>query len=169
MDFEGESVVSLVNKYNNLLVVKTLSKSYSLAGLRVGFAIGNKELIDGMNKVKNSFNSYPIDMLSQIGAMEAIKDVKYLDETRHMIISTRAKTAKALIELGFTVLDSKANFLFIIHKEKKAEDIFKYLKENKILARYFKKPRLDNGLRVTIGTEEEMKEFIETITKFVKG
>lgn len=168
VDFGGESVVSLVNEYNNLLVVETLSKSYSLAGLRVGFAIGNKELIDGMNRVKNSFNSYPIDMLAQIGATEALKDTKYLNETRNMIISTRQETTKALKELGFTVLDSKTNFLFIIHKEKKAEEIFDFLRENKILVRYFKKPRLDNGLRVTIGTDGEMKKFIEIITKFVK-
>jgi len=169
VDFGGESVELLVKQYNNLLVVKTLSKSYSLAGLRVGFAIGNKDLIDGMNRVKDSFNSYPIDMLAQIGATEALKDTKYLNETRNVIISTREETVKALIELGFTVLDSKTNFLFIIHKDKKAEDIFKYLRENKILVRYFKKPRLDNGLRVTIGTNEEMKKFVEIVTKFVKG
>lgn len=168
VDFGGESVVSLVNKYDNLLVVKTLSKSYSLAGIRVGFAIGNKNLIDGMNRVKNSFNSYPIDMLAQIVATEAIQDTKYLNETRNMIIATREKITKKLRELEFTVLDSKTNFLFIIHKEKKAEDIFKFLRENKILVRYFKKPRLDNGLRVTIGTDEEMNKFIEVITKLVK-
>jgi len=162
-DFGEETVLPLINKYNNLIVVRTLSKSYSLAGLRVGFAIGNKELINGMNRVKDSFNSYPIDMLAQIGAIEAIKDVDYLNEKIDIIISTREKTKKALIELGFTVLNSKTNFLFITHKEKQAEDIFKYLKENKILVRYFKKPRLDNWIRVTIGTNEEMGKFIGII------
>jgi len=168
IDFGGESVVYLVNKYNNLLVVKTLSKSYSLAGIRVGFAIGNKELIAGMNRVKNSFNSYPIDILAQIGAIEAIQDTEYFNITRNMIIATRETVAEKLKELGFTVLNSKTNFLFITHKEKNAEDIFKFLKENKILVRYFKKPRLDNGLRVTIGTDKEMNKFIEIMNKFVK-
>lgn len=168
VDFGGETVIPLVKKYNNLIVVRTLSKSYSLAGLRVGFGIGNKELVDGMNRVKNSFNSYPVDMLAQICSNEAINDTKYLNKTRNMIIATREETAKRLKEIGFTVLDSKTNFLFIIHKEKKAEDIFKYLKENRILVRYFKKPRLDNGIRVTIGTKEEMETFVEKIKEFVK-
>lgn len=169
VDFGGESVVSLVNKYNNLLVVKTLSKSYSLAGLRVGFAIGNKELIDGMNRVKDSFNSYPIDIIAQLAAKEAIEDIEYFNKTRNMIISTKERVSKELVNLGFNVLDSKANFLFIQHKEKYAEDIFNYLRENKILVRYFKKPRLDNRLRVTIGTDEQMDKFISCISKLVLG
>lgn len=163
MDFGEESVVSLVNEYENLLVTRTLSKSYSLAGLRIGFAIGNKDLIEGMNRIKNSFNSYPIDRIAQIAAIEAIKDVEYFNETKSMIIATRERIACELEKLGFIVLDSKTNFLFIRHKEKKAEEIFKILKENKILVRYFKKPRLDNGLRVTIGTDKEMDEFIKIL------
>lgn len=163
MDFGEESVVSLVNEYENLLVTRTLSKSYSLAGLRIGFAIGNKDLIEGMNRIKNSFNSYPIDRIAQIAAIEAIKDVEYFNQTKSLIIATRERIACELEKLGFIVLDSKTNFLFIRHKEKKAEEIFKILKENKILVRYFKKPRLDNGLRVTIGTDKEMDEFIKIL------
>lgn len=163
MDFGEESVVSLVNKYENLLVTRTLSKSYSLAGLRIGFAIGNKNLIEGMNRIKNSFNSYPIDRIAQITAIEAIKDIEYFNKTKDMIIRTRERISSELKELGFIVLDSKTNFLFISHKEKAAEEIFKILKENKILVRYFKKPRLDNWLRVTIGTDKEMDELIRIL------
>jgi len=163
MDFGEESVVSFVNEYENLLVTRTLSKSYSLAGLRIGFAIGNKNLIEGMNRIKNSFNSYPIDRIAQIAAIEAIKDIEYFNKTKDMIIATRERILSELKELGFIVLDSKTNFLFIRHKEKSAEEIFKILKENKILVRYFKKPRLDNWLRVTIGTDKEMDEFIRVL------
>jgi len=163
MDFGEESVVSFVNEYENLLVTRTLSKSYSLAGLRIGFAIGNKNLIEGMNRIKNSFNSYPIDRIAQIAAIEAIKDIEYFNKTKDMIIATRERILSELKKLGFIVLDSKTNFLFIRHKEKVAEEIFKILKENKILVRYFKKPRLDNWLRVTIGTDKEMDEFIRVL------
>lgn len=167
VDFGGETVVPLVNKYDNILIVRTLSKSYSLAGMRVGFAVGSKELIEGMNRVKNSFNSYPIDAIAQIVAEKAIEDVNYFNETRNRIINTRDRIANELTKLGFKVLNSKTNFLFITHTKKSAEDIFNYLKEEKILVRYFKKPRLDNSLRVTIGTDEQMDRFIECISKFV--
>ena len=103
-----------------------------------------------------------------LGAIEAIKDIEYLNKIIDMIIKTREKTKKELKELGFTVLDSSTNFLFIIHESEKTEDIFKYLKEAKILVRYFKKPRLENGLRVTIGTEDEMNKLIQVINKYLK-
>ena len=166
VDFGGETVVSLIKKYNNLVVIRTLSKSYSLAGLRIGFAIGNEELINGMNKVKNSFNSYPIDSISQTMAKEAIDDNEYFEKTRNMIIETRERTKCELRKLGFEVLDSKTNFLFIQHKSAKAIDIFTYLKKNKILVRYFNKNRLENFLRVTIGTDKEMEEFLRCISDF---
>ena len=167
VDFGGETVVSLINKYNNLLVIRTLSKSYSLAGLRVGFAIGNKELIKGMNKIKNSFNSYPIDFIAQTLAVEAIKDVEYFDKTRNMIIDTKERIRKELENIGFTVLDSKTNFLFIMHKNKKAEDIYNDLRKNKVLVRFFNKPKINNWLRVTIGTDEQMDRFIKIIKEIV--
>lgn len=163
VDFGGETAVSLINQYNNLLVIRTLSKSYSLAGLRVGFAIGNKELINGMNKIKNSFNSYPIDFVAQTLAIEAIKDVEYFDKTRNMIIDTKQRIRRQLENIGFTVLDSKTNFLFIMHKDKKAEDIFNDLRKNKVLVRFFNKPKINNWLRVTIGTDEQMDRFIKII------
>lgn len=168
VDFGGESVVDLIKKYNNLLVVKTLSKSYSLAGLRVGFAIGNEVLINGMNKIKNSFNSYPIDMIAQIIAKEAITDIEYFNSNVNKVVKTREWVIYELRKLGFNVLDSKTNFVFIIHNKKSAKEIFDKLKENKILVRYFNKEKIDNGLRVTIGTDEEMRKFIEVVKKIVK-
>lgn len=168
VDFGGESAVPLVKKYNNILIVRTLSKSYSLAGIRIGFAIGNEQLIRGMNRVKNSFNSYPIDAIAQVVAKEAIEDDEYFEETRNKIISTRNKTREKLIELGFEVPESKANFLFIKHNKVNAKQIFEYLKNNKILVRYFEKPRIDKYLRVTIGTDKEMDSFIECIKKIIK-
>ncbi len=168
VDFGGETVVKLIEKYKNLLVVRTLSKSYSLAGLRVGFAIGDKELIDGMNKIKNSFNSYPIDMIAQIIAEEAIKDIDYFEQNINKVIKTRHWVTEKLKLLGFDVLESKTNFLFIIHHQKSAKEIFDKLKSNKILVRYFNKEKINNGLRVTIGTDEEMKIFVECVKKIVK-
>lgn len=168
VDFGRETVVKLIEKYKNLLVVRTLSKSYSLAGLRVGFAIGDKELIDGMNKIKNSFNSYPIDMIAQIIAEEAIKDIDYFEQNINKVIKTRHWVTEKLKLLGFDVLESKTNFLFIIHHQKSAKEIFDKLKSNKILVRYFNKEKINNGLRVTIGTDEEMKIFVECVKKIVK-
>lgn len=165
VDFGAETCIPLINKYNNLLVIRTLSKSYSLAGMRVGFAIGSKELIEGMNRVKNSFNSYPIDKIAQVIANEAIKDIKYFNETRNKIILTRDRIAKELKKRGVYVLDSKTNFLFISNPKISAENMFKKLKENMILVRYFKKQNIDNYLRVTIGTDEEMDKFLEVIDK----
>lgn len=166
--FGGESVTNLIKKYKNLLVVTTLSKSNSLAGLRVGFAIGHKDLISGMNKIKNCINSYPIDRISQICGQEAIKDEKYFNKIINKVCIQREKTKEELIKLGFKCLDSKANFLFAIHNKYKAEDIFLFLNKNKILVRYFKKPRLENGLRITIGKPKEMKKLIKCIEKYIK-
>ena len=169
VDFGGESCFSLVKKYKNLLVVRTLSKSYSLAGMRIGFAIGDKTLIEGMNRVKNSFNSYTIDRIAQIAGIEAIKDNKYFNETINKIINTRNKVSKELKQMGFKVLDSKTNFLFVSNSRISAEKIFNILKENKILVRYFKVKRLDNFIRITIGTEKEMNKLIEVLkTEVIK-
>jgi histidinol-phosphate aminotransferase len=167
IDFGGESAVRLLNKYPNLLIVQTLSKSRSLAGLRVGFALGSKDLIQGLNSIKNSINSYTLDRLALVGALEAFKDNDYFEETRKKIIATRGKTAIALKDLGFTALPSKTNFLLISHPILKAEDLFAELKERAILVRYFRLPRIDNFLRVSIGSEEEMKIFLENIKEIV--
>ena len=168
VDFGAESCIPLLSKYDNLLIVRTLSKSYSLAGMRIGFGVGSKKLIDGMNRIKDSFNSYPIDSLAQVAAKAAIEDKLYFEETINKIINTRSRVIARLRSLGFEVLESKTNFLFISHPKKSAEELFKRLKENKILVRYFKKPRLDSFLRVTIGTDEQMDELIKVIKEEVK-
>ena len=168
IDFGGESAVKLIDRYPNLLVVHTLSKSRSLAGLRVGFALGHEELICGLDKVKNSFNSYTLDRLAMAGAIEAIKDKSYFEKTRQMVMATRERVVEKLREDGFFVIDSRANFIFISHPRVAAQDIFLELKAKGILVRYFKRPRIDNFLRVSIGNDEEMDQFIKAISEIVK-
>ena len=165
IDFANvESAVSLSPKYENLLVVRTFSKSHSLAGLRVGYAIGNPTLIGGLNRVKDAFNSYPLDSLAQIGAAAAISDRDYWDKTRKRIIATREKTAERLCELGYRTLDSQANFLFVEAKD--AKKLYEHLFNSKILVRYWDKPRISGFLRVTIGTDSEMEAFIGCVKRF---
>ncbi|GGG85338.1 histidinol-phosphate transaminase [Paenibacillus radicis (ex Gao et al. 2016)] len=167
IDFGGESAAKLVNDYPNVLVVQTLSKSRSLAGLRVGWALGSEELIDGLNRVKNSFNSYTIDRLALAGAIAAIKDEAYFQETAAKVNATRDAVAAELKSIGFHVTDSKANFVFISHPNVDAEAIFLQLREQGILVRYFKQPRIDRFLRVTIGTDEEMEAFLKAVRGIV--
>ncbi|HHW31185.1 MAG TPA: histidinol-phosphate transaminase [Clostridiaceae bacterium] len=163
VDFGAESTVELIKNYPNLLIIRTFSKSHSLAGLRIGFALGNEELIQGLSRIKNSINSYTIDRIAMAGAMEAIKDYEYFKSTSRKIINTRERIIVKLKELGFNVVDSKANFVFISHPVIPAVDIFNKLKERGILVRYFNKPRIDNYLRVTIGTDEQMDCFLEEV------
>ncbi|MCP4596867.1 histidinol-phosphate transaminase [Neptuniibacter sp.] len=165
VDFGASSAVELTKKYDNVLVIQTLSKSRSLAGMRVGFAIGHEDLIAGLERVKNSFNSYPLDMLAIESSVAAIKDVAYFEETTQKIIETREWTAERLAEFGFISLPSKANFLFTSHRFVEAAELMGYLRTNKILVRYFSKPGIDNYLRITIGTQEEMELLITTLEK----
>ena len=167
VDFGGQSAVALIKDYPNLLVIRTLSKSRSLAGLRLGFAMGHKDLIEGLDRIKNSINSYTVDRLALAGAAEAIRDEEYFQETRHKIMKTRERVSKELIDLGFTVIESKANFIFISHPAVHAGRIFEQLKEKGVLVRYFNKPRIDNFLRVSIGSDEEMDIFIEAVSEIV--
>lgn len=169
IDFGGKSMVEYIHKYPNLLVIQTFSKSRSLAGLRVGFAMGNAELIEGLNRVKNSFNSYTIDRLALAGAREAIRDDDYFNETRNKIIKTREETVIKLEELGFNVLESQANFIFIKHNHAKGQYLYEKLKDNGILVRHFNRERIDDYLRVTIGTDEEMCVFIEKLKSILKN
>ncbi|MCL2224770.1 MAG: histidinol-phosphate transaminase [Defluviitaleaceae bacterium] len=165
MDFaQVESAVSLTKTYENLLVVRTFSKSHSLAGLRVGYAIGNEKLISGLRRVRDAFNSYPLDMLAQTAAAAAIKDTAYLKETISRIIQTRTSTIKALQSLNYNVLPSDANFIFM--QNENAPAIYEHLRENKILVRHWNKPRIKDFLRVSIGTEEEMTAFCQTIKNY---
>lgn len=170
IDFsETESAYKLVNKYDNLLVIQTFSKSRALAGIRLGFAIGNENLIQGLKNIKYSFNSYTINRLSIIAGIEAIKDKDYFKDTVNKVINTREKTKIKLKELGFNVLDSKSNFIFISHKNVFAEDIYMKLRENGILVRYFKTDIINNYIRVTIGTDKEMDIFVEKIKYIIKN
>ena len=168
IDFGGESAVKLVDKYPNLLVCQTLSKSRSLAGIRVGFAFGSKELINGLNRIKNSINSYTVDTLAMNASVEAINDEDYFKETTAKIIKTRDRVTEELRDLGFKVIDSKANFVFISHEKLEAEELFIKLKSLGILVRYFKQSRIDNYLRVSIGTDEEMDELLKQLSNLIK-
>lgn len=167
IDFGGETAVSLINEYNNLLVIQTLSKSRSLAGLRVGVAYGSEELIQGLDRLKNSFNSYTLDRVALAGAIAAFEDKAYFEEMAAKVIATRAWTMKQLQALGFHVTDSKANFVFVSHPEVPAQKLFTELREQGVLVRYFNQPRIDNFLRVSIGTDEEMTKFIEAVRAIV--
>ena len=167
VDFGGQSMADYIKSYPNLLVIQTFSKSRSLAGLRVGFAMGNKELIEGLNRVKNSFNSYTIDRLALIGAREAIKDENYFKDTINKIIKTREETIIKLKDLNFKVLDSKANFIFAKHNKVKGKYLYEELKNNGVLVRHFNKDRIEDFLRITIGTDEEMNILIEKLKKIL--
>ncbi len=165
-DFGAESSVVLIPSYENLLVVQTLSKSRSLAGLRVGFAIGQAPLIEGLNRVKNSFNSYPLDRLAQAGALAAIEDREAMSAATAKIIATRDKTVTALREMGYHVLDSKTNFIMVEHPRYTGEALFGYLRKEGILVRHFKQPGIENYLRITVGTDEEMDTFLRVLVKY---
>lgn len=166
-DFGGVSSVPLISKYENLLVTGTFSKSRSLAGMRIGFAIGSKTLIDTLEAVKNSYNSYTVDALSIAMGIEAMKDVEYFNETISKIIATRTRVTEELRSLGFEVLDSQTNFIMATHKDYDMKEMFEYLKENKIFIRYFNQPRINKYVRITIGTDEEMDKFLQGVKDFI--
>jgi len=167
IDFGGESAISLINMYPNLMIMHTLSKSRSLAGLRVGFALGSEEMIEGIKRVKNSFNSYTVDRIAMAAASEAMKDREYFDKTRNMVIQTREKTTEKLIKMGFNVLPSKANFIFVSHPVYQGAQLYRELRNKGILVRYFNKPRIDNFLRITIGTDEDMNALINALDNII--
>ncbi len=161
VDFGGESALPLIDKYENLLVVRTFSKSRSMAGLRIGYAMGSEKLIKYMKDVKFSYNSYTMNMPSIILGAESIKDEEYFRETVGKVVETRDWFKEEIKKIGFSCPDSSTNFLFITHKDIPASEIFNKAREKKIFVRYFKKPRIDNYLRVTIGTREDMEAFLE--------
>ena len=167
IDFGGESALKLIDKYDNLLVVQTFSKSRAMAGLRVGFCIGSEKLIGYLNDVKFSFNSYTMNMPSQALAVEAVKDDTYVKEVTGRIVATRERVTKELRELGFTFPDSYANFVFASHKTVPAKEIFEALREADIYVRHWDKPRIENYLRITIGTDEEMDRLIAFLKEFL--
>lgn len=169
IDFGGQTAASLVPKYENLLVVQTLSKSRSLAGLRVGFALGQSHLIEALERVKNSFNSYPIDKVAEAGAVAAIEDEPYFQACCQQVIENRSMVVDAMQALGFEVLPSAANFVFARHGQLPAKEIFHYLREQHIIVRYFDKPRLDNFLRISIGSDAQCQALLAALTTLVGG
>lgn len=167
VDFGGESCVPLIEKYDNLLVVQTFSKSRSMAGMRIGFAIGSKKLIGFLNDAKFSFNSYTMNATSIMAGVASVEDETYFQEITQRVIATREWTKQQLAGLGFTFTDSKTNFIFAAHESIPAQEIFNALRENQIFVRYWNKPRIGNYLRISIGTDAEMKQVIEFLEKFI--
>ncbi len=163
VDFGGISAISLVDRHDNLLVVHTLSKSRSLAGLRVGFAVGHPALIEALERVKNSFNSYPLDRLAIVGAVAALEDAGHFERTRQAVIATRDALTTELQSLGFEVLPSAANFIFARHPQRDAAQLAQALREQNIIVRHFKLPRIDQFLRITVGTDAECKALTEAL------
>ena len=165
IDFGGKSALELIDRYENLLVVQTFSKSRSLAGMRIGFAVGQPRLIKYLNDVKYSFNSYTMNLPSiKLGAA-AVKDEAYFRETVGKIVATRERVKKELTDLGFTFPDSQSNFIFATHKSWPAKELFEELKKEDIYVRYFASPRIDNYLRITVGTDEEMDALLAFLRK----
>jgi histidinol-phosphate aminotransferase len=160
VDFGAESAVPLVARHDNLLIIQTLSKSRALAGLRVGFAIGQRPLIEALERVKDSFNSFPLDCLAIAGAVAAITDDAWFQETRARIIANREALVHGLSGLGFEVLPSTANFVFARHRSRSGADLAARLRERGVLVRHFQKPRIEDFLRITVGTEEQCGRLI---------
>ena len=168
VDFGGQSALPLIGKYDNLLVVQTFSKSRSMAGMRIGFACGNENLINFLNDVKYSFNSYTMDRTALAAGVAAVEDRAYFEEICNKIIETREWTKKELKALGFSFQDSQSNFIFATHATCPATRLFEALREQHIYVRYFPKDRMDNFLRITIGTKEEMQKFIDFLKDYLK-
>ena len=162
-DFGGESAIPLIDKYPNLLVVRTLSKSHSLAGLRVGFACGQAHLIEALVRVKDSFNSYPLDRLAAAGAVAALQDEAWFKTTRSTIVDTREGLTLQLEDLGFEVLPSQANFVFARHPSRDAAELAALLRERAVLVRHFKQARIAQYLRISIGTRQQCSTLVEQL------
>ena len=167
IDFGGESCLSLVEKYDNVLVIQTFSKSRAMAGMRIGFAIGNEKLISYLNNVKFSFNSYTMNQTSLVAGVKSIEEDEYFKETVGKVIKTREESKKKLTQLGFTFPDSYSNFIFATHKEKNAKYIFEELKKREIYVRHFNADRIDNYLRISIGTDEEMNQVFKVLEEIL--
>jgi len=167
IDFGGKSALEFIKKYDNLVVVHTFSKSRALAGIRVGYAIANSELIKYIENVKNSFNSYTLNAISQTAAAYCARDINYLRECTSKIIKTRERVIKELSDIGFDTLPSKANFIFTTNNKINAQELFNYLKSKNIIVRYFNKPKIEQYLRITIGTDEQMDMLIKEIKNFL--
>ena len=163
VDFGGESSVGLIDRYPNLLVIQTASKSRALAGLRVGWAMGNENLIQGLCCVRDSINSYTVDRLAQAGAAAAVEDEDYFAQTCQKVMATRERAAQRLREMGYTVLPSKANFLFVSHPDKPGKALLDGLRARGVLVRWWSDPAIEQWLRISVGTEEEMDALLAAL------
>ncbi len=163
IDFGGESAIALTKQYPNLLVVQTLSKSRSLAGLRVGLAVGHPDLIEALERIKNSFNSYPLGCMAIAGAAAAFDDAEYFQQTTAAVINSREKLSSDLAELGFVILPSAANFIFINHPDHDAAALSQALREKSVIVRHFKLPRIEQYLRITIGSDAQSKALVDAL------
>ncbi|MBL8250366.1 MAG: histidinol-phosphate transaminase [Candidatus Competibacter sp.] len=168
IDFGGETAIALVDRYPNLLVIQTLSKSRSLAGLRVGFAVGHPELIEALERVKNSFNSYPLDRLAIAGAVAAFADREHFERTRQAVIASRERTSAALQALGFEVLPSAANFLFARHPRLDAAGLAAALRQKSVIVRHFSQPRIAQFLRITVGDPEQNAALLAALAEIAE-
>jgi histidinol-phosphate aminotransferase len=169
VDFGAESAVALVNSHPNLLVVQTLSKSRSLAGLRVGFAVGDARLVEALTRVKDSFNSYPLDRLALAGACAAIEDHEWFERNRHAVVKTRSTLSDQLAALGFEVLPSSANFVFVRHRQHDAGKLAQQLRERSIIVRHFKLPRIEQFMRITVGTDEQCAALVSALREILSA
>ena len=167
IDFGGVSAVSLINDYPNLLVVQTMSKSRSLAGMRIGYAMGSAELIEALNRVKNSFNSYPLSHVQIAAGVAAFEDDVYFRKTCEHIIANRALLSESLLQRGFRVLPSAGNFVFATHEKRSAAEIFQHLKIEKVLVRHFQQPRIEQFLRISVGAEDEIQRLVAALDRLV--
>ncbi len=163
VDFGGESAIALVDRYPNLLVTHTFSKSRSLAGLRVGYAVGHADLIEGLERVKNSFNSYPLDRLAIAGAVASVEDEAFFQESCRKVIATREKLVADMLALGFKVLPSAANFIFARHPARDGAELTAELRKRAIIVRHFKTPRIDQFMRITIGTDAQCGILVDAL------
>ena len=169
IDFAGKSALELIDKYENLIVVQTFSKSRSMAGMRIGYAISNPTLIKYLNDAKYSFNSYTMNQAALVCGAEAVKDKVYFEETVQKIVETRAWSVEQFKELGFKCLDSQANFIFVMHPEYDAKEMFEALKKEDIYVRFWGSERIEQYMRVTVGTREEMEALFAFLRRYIKG
>lgn len=168
VDFGGTTAVPLLKEYDNLLITRTFSKSRSLAGMRLGWAMGSPELISALYATKDSMNSYPVDSIAQAAGVAAIEDEEYFQATLKKVIATRERLTKELRGMGFSLPDSQTNFVFAAHPKHSAKEMFEYLKTRDIYVRWFNKPRIDNYLRITVGTDEDINALIRALNEFIK-
>ncbi len=168
VDFGGITALPLLSEYENLVITRTFSKSRSMAGMRLGYAMGSEEAIAAIYAAKDSVNSYPVDSVAQAAGIASVKDERYFRETLKKVIATRERLCSEMRKMGFVMPDSSTNFLFPEHPDYRAKDIFEYLKSRDIYVRYFNKPRIDNRLRITVGSDEDTDKLIEALRDFMR-